>query len=1233
MITAANGKVSVDTVTVTIEDDAPVRVQGANGDTIQAAIDAAAPGDLILVDAGTYNELVIMWKPVRLQGVGAADVIINAAKYPTSKLEVWRPMINAMFGIDTNTGNPAPLAQVDPLPGQEITGGIVLLEPSVLGTEEGAGITVLAKGYKADGVTPLTDSDADCAYTTETVNFDLVNGANTVPQPGLSNFLCADSRIDGLSVTGGDSGGGIYVNGWAHNLEIANNRVYGNAGALNGGVRIGVPYLEIPGYVGQSENAEGSLTGSPTLVNGVIAGFGYDKSVRIHHNAITKNGVVEGTTGQGGAGGGVSICTGSDGYSVDHNWICGNYTQADGGGIGHLGFSQNGSIAFNEILFNQSFQQTTSTHGGGIFVGGEPVLALQTASLGTGNLTIDANIIRGNFAESGQGGGIRLQQVNGADTQAFPGNFAPWNKVTVTNNIIDNNVAAWVGGGISLSDVLNTSAIINNTIASNDSTGTAGVLLTGTGETATSTGTGRPGPAGISSEPTSPQLLNAISTTATNPVRVANQISKPMLENNIVWHNRSFYYKVLTTGPALCSSNGNLTGCTQLPEQRTTGECRGNAAYWDLGVLTDTSVIPSENANLRLNPTYSILTSTEGYGGNGARNNSANPRLLDLYCNGSRVTPEFPAVINPPSIKAMQAAATADEGNNYVNVRYGPLYLNKPTSSAGTSYVAFGDYHIAANSPAVNSGGSEQAPNHDVDNQVRPQGAGFDKGADEVPAAGSAGHLSAVPAQIDFGNQQVGISPTFYPPQTVTLTNNGNAAITGGIALAINGGNGNFAVVNNNCGGQLAAGASCTFGVRFAPTSYADAVGHVDHQCGEQSAAVDRTVRHGCSSGTKRGADHTGLHQPVDQHGQREPAGRGQQYRVRTVDGHGRLASPVPTRIATRRPTTAATPIPVGGSCTVNVTFTPTLAGTFTASLRIAFQANTLPATTQLVSLSGVGTVPTLSQSPLAFGTVPPADPVLTAQINNGAGDGNLTITSATVTSGGAYFSIAAGTTCTAGSIVAPGNNCDVNVLFTQSPANQHGEPHRQREDRHLRRHVQCATERQLGGRNVLIKNSTGIAARELARGQLFIARQASAGGHRHQGCSRQRQCFPAANRKAARPCKSSRGSRPSLYFKRNWGVDVVGVHPVASGQMLEFRYRVLDEVKAKPLFDKTLQALSDRRGDGHPPGRAGDGKRGRLAPGHHPRSGPHLLHDLRQPRQAGEARQPRQRRDRQFSY
>src|SRR5208283_797329 len=67
VITAGNGKQSIDTVTVTIGGKAPTHV-AASG-TIQAAIDAARPGDLLIVDPGTHSELLLMWKPVRLQGV------------------------------------------------------------------------------------------------------------------------------------------------------------------------------------------------------------------------------------------------------------------------------------------------------------------------------------------------------------------------------------------------------------------------------------------------------------------------------------------------------------------------------------------------------------------------------------------------------------------------------------------------------------------------------------------------------------------------------------------------------------------------------------------------------------------------------------------------------------------------------------------------------------------------------------------------------------------------------------------------------------------------------------------------------------------------------------------------------------------------------------------------------------------------------------------------------------
>ena len=75
MITAANGKQSIDTVTVTIGGKAPIHVTPTA--SIQAAIDAAHPGDMLMIDpltrataalpaaAAVHEELLLMWKPIR----------------------------------------------------------------------------------------------------------------------------------------------------------------------------------------------------------------------------------------------------------------------------------------------------------------------------------------------------------------------------------------------------------------------------------------------------------------------------------------------------------------------------------------------------------------------------------------------------------------------------------------------------------------------------------------------------------------------------------------------------------------------------------------------------------------------------------------------------------------------------------------------------------------------------------------------------------------------------------------------------------------------------------------------------------------------------------------------------------------------------------------------------------------------------------------------------------------
>jgi hypothetical protein len=395
VITAGNGKQSIDSVTVTIGGKAPTHVNAsATNKTIQSAIDTAQPGDLIMVDPGVYQELVQMWKPVRLQGVGAASSVINANTQPAGKLDPWRQRIDCLFGLALN-GQPAndtgatitfpdgspPIKvnpfdptgvvkcgtaagwvgfsgstnnpQVDRIPLEGIVGwdttlngnlAQLLQEPTLMGAYEGAGITVLARGvqYPARtnvfGVATDTENNANIAHEGQMPLGTILLTANNCTSgrsganPFPSNFQCNPSRIDGLSVTNSSQGGGgILVHGWAHNLEISNDRVYNKTGTLTGGITIG-----------QGESPDALLAGNEgdpvgldqtpwTCVTGAVVGgtavasppgyatnqqlpYCYNTFVTLHNNAVTRNSSIgdELFSSTPAGAGGVSFCTGSD---------------------------------------------------------------------------------------------------------------------------------------------------------------------------------------------------------------------------------------------------------------------------------------------------------------------------------------------------------------------------------------------------------------------------------------------------------------------------------------------------------------------------------------------------------------------------------------------------------------------------------------------------------------------------------------------------------------------------------------------------------------------------------------------------------------------------------------------------------------------------------------------------------------------------------------------------------
>ena len=707
VITAANGKSSVDTVTVTIGGKAPTHIAATA--SIQDAIDAAKPGDLLIVDptcpaapcakdvattdpqtkittysnnSAAHHELVIMWKPVRLQGVGAVSSVIDANAHPagTAKMDAWRQKVVCLFGLALNgipisPTNPFDQSNsvncssdmnfaVDRLPLEATVGWDAtlngnlaeqLIEPTLLGAFEGAGITVLAKGVDFHGAYPWNDGTEPAAFPAATTLLTANNCTRSrrdSTNPFPSNFWCNPSSIDGLSVTNSSQGGGgIMVHGWGHNIQIANNRVSNNQGTLSGGIT-----------VGQGEHPDVYLAGvAPTTNPGscesnntanVSLPFCFDMNVNVHNNSVVQNSSLgdELFSSTPAGAGGVTLCSGSDYYKFNNNWVCGNMSTGDGGGVVHLGFTKNGDIEHNAILFNQSTNPTITTNGGGLLIMGAPDVdppcstndqdcvsppGTISPSDGTGpGLVVNANLIMGNAADSGSGGGLRLQHINGTDAINFPNgsqcnasltnSTCHLNTVKVTNNIIANNVAGWDGGGVSLQDALAVN-IVNNTIVSNDSTASSGVLFTslfaplastpGTNCTVNNGSQSCPQVAGLVSITDSPVLQANLPTgfscpTGHGSAGSCTHYSVPLLANNVIWQNRSFFIGVGGFGSQNQTQQKIVTlynsfTTTAAPSQATTGDCPA-ASYWDIGVRGDSG--PGNHSGGLLSPTNSVLT-------------------------------------------------------------------------------------------------------------------------------------------------------------------------------------------------------------------------------------------------------------------------------------------------------------------------------------------------------------------------------------------------------------------------------------------------------------------------------------------------------------------------------------------------------------------------------------------------------------------------------------------------
>lgn len=276
--------------------------------------------------------------------------------------------------------------------------------------------------------------------------------------------------------------------------------------------------------------------------------------------------------------------------------------------------------------------------------------------------------------------------------------------------------------------------------------------------------------------------------------------------------------------------------------------------------------------------------------------------------------------------------------------------------------------------------------------------------------------LAFEPATLAFGTKQTGTSTALG----VTLRNNGNIS-TGAISLASSGA---YSIASSNCGAGLAAGASCTATVTFAPSAAQGYSGSASATSGsvttnlalsgtgQDASATLSAVNFGnVSAGSSTTADATLTNTGVGTI----------TLGTATVSGSGfSLASGG----------TCGSTLSAGATCTVKVQLNATGSTAHTGTLSIA----TTEAGTKSSSLTGQSQQAVLAVSPAsrAFGNVQVGQSV-TSAAHTVTNTGNIAATGMSITAPNG-FTVNAGSPACATSLAA-GASCQFTLTFNPGAA------------------------------------------------------------------------------------------------------------------------------------------------------------------------------------------------------
>lgn len=374
---------------------------------------------------------------------------------------------------------------------------------------------------------------------------------------------------------------------------------------------------------------------------------------------------------------------------------------------------------------------------------------------------------------------------------------------------------------------------------------------------------------------------------------------------------------------------------------------------------------------------------------------------IQIQCYGPSTASLYSMAAKDP--KAVQALVDADEAD-VVGPAPLPTLIAEVPSDATSPYWSSPPGDDGSND---NSGGSS--------------GTGGDNGNGGTPGIGV---LAPYSSSLSFGTTTAGVAVT----QAVSFQNNGGAAL---VLSALNFSSPEFSAATNTCTGTLAAGASCSLTVQYAPTEAGSHVGEMTLVGDGDSSTISLAGQANPAAVGVLDLTSTPAGFPGVQVGQ-----TGTQTITVANTGTAAFSFTTPPAISGGSgkftlDSTCGGSLAAGQECTLTVTFAPT----DTAPVAGYLNFDTDVSTPTSLSLTGTGVAAPVGV--LSIGAAPSA---FTAQVGytsaaqsvtlQNTGSASFTFTSAPTVTGSSTF--AATNTC--GATLAAGASCAVSVTF--SPTN-----------------------------------------------------------------------------------------------------------------------------------------------------------------------------------------------------